>query len=378
MAKQGLDGGAMRDGFIPHAAYILTGSRYLDQFRAVKVLRAFDMQRMGHLHDPWEIEFHLTGKCPLKCVGCSYATRRTGESLSVEDIRNVMSRLKGKRVKSVFFSGGGDPFTWPHWQELIRLKENIFGEVPVGVASNMIYFKKRKIDPQAISFYQVHIVGFDRNSCLAETGVDCFNLMKQNLEHLFSNKSADMTIALKFLIHRGNIGVIRAFLDFIGQYAADTVVMKLRQDFVGDDAPRTAMTDLVHAAVSEIAGHQTVAKYDIAIDNLRDAIFEDWKAPRTCYVAQSGLYCLIRENGDVFPCIAGTYDSSNALGNIRRNDIVDILTGTDKRRTNAQNMIDMKCPVRACRHYRFNQIIERYTASPERSSPPNVQPPVLL
>lgn len=80
----------------------------------------------------------------------------------------------------------------------------------------------------------------------------------------------------------------------------------------------------------------------------------------TCHIVRSGLYCLIRENGDVFPCIASTYEDKNSIGNIKKRSLHQILADDINWEMYDKNMLCGFCPTKACRHFRFNKVIEIY------------------
>ncbi|MCM1286894.1 MAG: hypothetical protein NC240_01190 [Clostridium sp.] len=97
--------------YIPHQAIVFTNRKSVDSFLLDKIGLAFQIRKdcIGKDNAIWEIEFHLTNRCNLNCNGCSYSTRHNGKSLTVEQVSSVLERYGQYDLRSVFFSGGGDP-----------------------------------------------------------------------------------------------------------------------------------------------------------------------------------------------------------------------------------------------------------------------------
>ena len=368
---------------MPHDAFILTSSRHIDQFNAAKVLPAYSQYQTGQraTTQPWEVEFHLTGNCSLRCNGCSYATRRTGMELTVPGITTVLNEFESDSVKAVFFSGGGDPFMWKHWDGLLRAKAESTWDFPIGVSSNLVAFKHRIRKPASVAeidFYQVHILGYDEESCRNASGVNCYRRMRDNLNYLFENVTDRNTVTMKFMLNEHNCLQITDYLDFVSDYPVDSIVIKVQQNFL-ENKPASGLTADHYAMVSDrIANHKICMRLGITLNNFNDRLISNNHIPKDCHIAKSGMYCLIRENGDVFPCIASTNDPGNALGNIGRVSIKEILANVAKRNQNSNNMIDGKCPTLACRHYRLAKIIEEYRGLSRRFTLHELPVPTLI
>ncbi len=339
------------DYAVPHSAFILTKSNSIEQFKSSKILVPYKQSKITKNNEriePWELEIHPTNKCPLKCKGCSYKTRKNNDEINLEHLDKYIRNLDWSKINSLFFSGGGDPLYWKHWDYINSIKqEGVLNDTPIGIATNMIGFKELDyID--LFDFYQIHIVGFDRQSCINEVGVDCFELLYENLKLLMEHRH-NKNIALKFLINNDSIKYLDSYLDFINQFDINTIVIKIEQNFIcNDDKCRINNSTVIE---NQICNHSISKKFDFLINNLEDTLW-DKTQPRECYICNSRIYSLIRANGDIFPCVASTYDEKNAIGNI---------SGKIYIKVNYNDLMrNHQCPTKACRHYRFNKIIDLY------------------
>ena len=90
---------------------------------------------------PWAVEIHPTAKCNHRCIHCSYKERNESRTEMPLDIFNrLIDSLIKLRVRGVYFSGGGEPCTYPGLPSAIKkLHEN---GVEVAVVTNGTLFEK--------------------------------------------------------------------------------------------------------------------------------------------------------------------------------------------------------------------------------------------
>jgi MoaA/NifB/PqqE/SkfB family radical SAM enzyme len=358
--------------YVPHASVILSNATNTDQFRAEKILTAYDLYlgNKKRLISPWEIEIHLTGNCPFSCEGCSYSTRHTNNILHPEDLHNIFSENVLTNTHCIFFSGGGDPMSWKYWKDLLKLCDRFAPGISLGMSTNL-FSLNNDLDISKIDFYQIHIAGYDSASYRKYSGIDSFSTVQHNLNIIRKSKAH---IILKVLITESSLQNIDKFLDFLAECQAETIILKFQQNFLIN---QTITTE--HGAKilwEHVHKHQICKHYDTIINNLDDPLMKKEVAMNDCYISESGLYCLVRENGDVYPCIASTYDSQNSIGSIKGDNLYQVLLRTQNCKTNSYNMSSNRCPLSACRHYRFNKVIEMFMRNEPLIIPKT--PPTML
>lgn len=338
--------------YIPHDAFIFTNRETLNQFNAEKILSAYDtyIKNGERLKEPWEIEIHLSGICPFLCNRCSYSTRHTGKEMGLEQIESIFSSLSEK-THFVFFSGGGDPFAWTSWKELLNLRERYIPQMPIGVSTSL--FRLPDIDLDMIDLYQIHLFGYDRESYIEQIGFDGFNIFNKNLLKVCRKNSK---ITLKVLLDSFVIEHINKFLDFFIMYDVENIILKIPQNFLKNEIGSQNDYSEIYR---QIISHPISNKFEVIINNTKDLLFDSNITIDKCYIAESGLYCLIRDDGSVFPCVASTNDNANLMGNINEISLVEIFNKKFNYDLYNQNMLCGKCPLKACRHYRFNKVIQK-------------------
>lgn len=332
--------------YMPHQSMIFTKKEHLNDFNIKKINSAYTLRKsvLGGDEAIWEIEFHPTNYCNIKCDGCSYGSRHDSSKLSFEFVKDVLDRYKDYDIRSIFFSGGGDPLLWKHWDEFFNLNHSKY-KYKIGIATNMFNFEKIKQFTNSFDFYQIHVTGYDKESSFNSTGVDSFVEIDKNLRYLFENKTNEQEIALKILIIPKYHLNLNEFLSYLQDFDADSIVLKYVQNFLKNE---NLLTEEIKNNLRDIVyNHKICNKYDYLIDNLNDVMYENHKMPDKCYFANSGLYRLFNAKGEEYPCI---------VSNTNKNYIKDKNIFKD---TYSFDMINKKCPLRACRHFRFSQSIEK-------------------
>lgn len=339
---------------LPHQSIVLVKEDNIGDFSLEKILAVYKLRQKEKLECPiWELEVHPVDFCGLGCHGCSYADRHSGIEINIEKLVQTIKYYEQYDLKTVFFSGGGDPCAWKGWRSFLNYVND--RKWKLGISTNLFDFSNLKNILQEFDFLQIHIVGYDQESVFKETGVEAFDVLYNNHKSLFLRKNDGELITFKVLLRNQNFRQLGLFLDYIEMFDCDTVVIKMEQNFSGQNRVNEEIQ--LQTVRQIIQDHSILNKFSYCIDNLDDIVFEN-PAPTQCYVANSGFYGLIRADGKIYPCVAGTYDESNAYGHIGNKE--EYINKKACNGTYDWLMLSGLCPLRACRHYRFNSIIERY------------------
>lgn len=100
--------------------------------------------KYGNVSQSWpiSIEIHPTNRCQLQCSFCKFSGMRFDEYLPTPAFERLITSLTKMtpRLRSVVFSGGGEPSLHPYLPEAIhRLTE---AGVEVGVITNGVYMSE--------------------------------------------------------------------------------------------------------------------------------------------------------------------------------------------------------------------------------------------
>lgn len=334
----------------PHQSIIFTNNELLPDFDMRKAAKAHEIRceqgSIGTEAAIWEMEIHPTSFCNLRCSGCSYSDRHGSRTIDSARLLGLLRYYSKYDLRSVFVSGGGDPSYWTGWQRVFGQFEH--PSFRVGVSTNLANFLQIGRVVNTISFFQIHVVGYDRASAMRETGVDCFDRIKVNLDKLFALRRGEQQITMKVLIKDENYSEVPDFLNFISGYPCDAIVLKLKQNFLEN---RSEFRPDNVGRLREVAlSHPIRSGFDWTLDNLDDKLYRlGDTVPDDCTFAKSGLYRLVTADGLIYPCVASTYERSNACGDL--NHLTPL--GNSSVRIRPVN-----CPLQACRHYRCGLAIE--------------------
>ena len=326
--------------YIPHGALVLTNKSHINDFSLQKI-----DNNNGHL---WELEIHPVDFCPLNCKDCSYSKRHHNIEVNYDSLIPYVNACIENGVQSIFLSGGGDPCNWSQLNSFLQKYNPINRNYILGISTNLFTIQ----DLQAltcINHFQIHVIGYDRDSTITECGIDAFDRFTDNYHLLFKNINNQTTVVMKVLVNNTSFHFIPKYLEYIHQFPVDTIVIKTIQDFNTNNAVWNKANN-AHLRTL-VLNHPLTNTFDYVIDNLNDAVFDN-PIPKECYIANKGLYRLVRTNGDIYPCVAGTVSEYNKIGSI--------LTGISNESIDfSYKSIKKRCPLRACRHYRFDSYIEK-------------------
>ena len=339
---------------LPHRSYVLSRLGTSHDFDGRKFLRACRTRmtegRFGTEGGVWQLEIHPTNYCSLNCTGCSYGNRHDSSALKPETVRSIVNYYVSSGVRSVFISGGGDPAFWNGWVP-------VFGELDcsqfdLGVATSLSSLSQIGRVINRIRYFQIHVVGFDRESVMRETGRDFFERIRRNLERLFEVSNSQQQITLKVLVKDSNAEFLSRFLDFVAEFPAMSVVLKLQQNFLVNK--KEVSKDTILKVRGVIESHEATYRYPLRIDNLDTAPKEPVPGVEpTCIFPRTGMYRLVRPDGLIYPCVAAPYSKRNAVRAARLQLEMPFSHPVPK-----PEITVSKCPREACRHHLLSQFLE--------------------
>lgn len=93
--------------------YTSTGSKYSHHPDMINALR-------NGVGRPQSLQVALTNRCNLKCVFCSVAERELKQEWDYEELLKAIDAFIACGIKTIEFSGGGEPTLFPHFDDLVR------------------------------------------------------------------------------------------------------------------------------------------------------------------------------------------------------------------------------------------------------------------
>ena len=124
--------------------YTSTGAKY---HRASQV---FDSLRHG-IGRPQSLQVALTNKCNLSCIFCSVAERELKQQWDYDELMQAIDSFISVGIKTIEFSGGGEPTLFPRFSELIR--ECNGRGLKLGLITNSIKLKELSLSRLPVLSY---------------------------------------------------------------------------------------------------------------------------------------------------------------------------------------------------------------------------------
>lgn len=198
---------------------------YINQ--SLKVLRHADRiatLQAGRIPFPINMEIDISNRCPLGCGGCHFGYTHskgplrehplelqqvsadgledTGDLMELGLFQRVCRELAEAGVKSITFTGGGEPLVHPQFAEFLATARK---HLEVGLYSSMAGSSPSKIEAirRHCTWIVVSIDEPDRESYQAWKGTNAFQGIYRATKELTRDGSGLVTGA-SFLIHAGN------------------------------------------------------------------------------------------------------------------------------------------------------------------------------
>ena len=111
-----------------------TGMKLIHHFEVIKGIK----KKKGV---PISISVGPTSRCNLKCSFCSNVKRKTHEDLDPKAIMEVMEKLTALGLKTVEYTGGGDPTMYKHINSVMSYAHHL--GLQQGMITNGVFLKKK-------------------------------------------------------------------------------------------------------------------------------------------------------------------------------------------------------------------------------------------
>ena len=111
--------------------YTSTSSKFLQHMPVLEYWRT-----QGFVQ-PISIHIMPTSRCNLKCVMCSVANRPK-EDLDFDLIVDVINKLHEIGLKSIVFSGGGEPLLYQRFNQVLAFLNDYYNDIDIGIITNGI------------------------------------------------------------------------------------------------------------------------------------------------------------------------------------------------------------------------------------------------
>lgn len=325
---------------------------HLDRIQAIKEDR---------VEPPINVEIDLSNRCSLGCDWCHFAHTHTkgplherrlvevGDLMDSRLAQRIIFELKDYGVRSVTWTGGGEPTLHPQHSEIFSVCHE--ARLPQGLYTNGCHIdaKLARLLAKTMEWVYVSLDEVDRESYRKQKKADRFIDACRGARYL---SEAGATLGVGFLLHSGNY---RRTEDMVALTAAlNATYCQFRPTVMFDASnPSCRIGDAAYAkAVAN--GPPTFYWSDVSVemDCSRFAQYAYWKGHGYDSCIWSGVQTVITPDGKVWTCCNKRGESGAEIGDLNQDSFAKIWS----RRKIAS--VNDRCRV-MCRGHLGNQVLHQ-------------------
>lgn len=317
---------------------------------------------------PVNVEIDLSNRCNLGCSGCHFGHTHTrgplaksakpqgmtdvGDLMPYPLIVSILDQLKAAGVRSITWTGGGEPTLHPHFVDAIMHAQAIGLEQGVYTNGTQIDQHKATLMKHYMAWVYVSMDAHDPESYRKYKRVDAFAQACDGVKHLVK-AAGKATIGVGFLIHQGNWDRYDHMRKLGATLGADYVNFRPEINYqMGNPSQRAGdypdwMSEFTAAMDNEIEWNG-LPGVEVDVQRFRDYQFWHGHGYPTCYWAQ--MQTVITPNGKVWTCVNRRGFSGDCIGDLAVETFADIWIRS------AAKAVDHQCRI-MCRGHIPNQAL---------------------
>ena len=315
---------------------------------------------------PINIEINITNQCNHNCIWCTYGyLHNNGDTLSVEVVRKVLREAHDLGVKSVTWTGGGEPTVHKNFNDLILCaKELGFKQ---GLNTNGYLLNSQTIPFITENFSYVR---FSVDAATPITLQKChgtkekdFSVITHNIQEMCTERKlrkSKCVIGFSFLIDSSNYKEIVPAVELAKNLGVDYIQLKPIVHYDRDNSQFSCTSKIWDyiARAFEQAKHFESDQFSV---HILDHKFRNIQLENENYGRQytkcvgCNLLASIGANGAVDLCCAYKGMAEWAVGNIYTQSLDEIWFG-DKRRQ-LRDSVDIRLCPPMCKADEINRLL---------------------
>lgn len=321
----------------------------------------------GERPAPVNVELFLSHRCNHGCSWCHYAYTHTkgplagkvakpdgavsgGDLMTWDLAKSILKQLAVAGVKSVTFSGGGEPTIHRQFDDIAEYAYSVGLDLGLYTHGGNIDDERADLIKQLFTWVYVSLDECTAEAFKASKGVNRFDAVLAGVRRLVEAKG-EATIGLGFLLHKGNLHQVADMVKLGRSLGVDHVQFRPTIRYAQDDPGRLdENTDWISWAIGFLNPYQGDSFVSLDIDRFRQ--YQHWQGHgySTCYGA--ALQTAITPNGMVWRCTNKVEHPSALLGDLSQESFADLWA-----RSGGPCAVDRECRV-MCKQHLANLSLE--------------------
>lgn len=298
---------------------------HLDRLQAI---------RHGGQPPPISVEIDLSNRCSLGCEWCHFAYTHTrgplagsekpagrvpgGDLMDTNLALAILSELLAFGVRSVIWTGGGEPTLHPDFERIISdcgIEQGIYTH------GGHIGRERAELMKRRLTWAYISLDAADRESYRRLKGADRFEAACRGIRNLVEAEG-EAVIGVGFLLNRQNWTAGEAMIDLAFELGADYV--QFRPAVLYDQEAIGTLKEYPYWVTPCARWLREVASDVVFADADRFLMYRNWsgRSYGRCYWTQ--LATVITPNGKVWRCLNKREHAEALMGDLTRESFKDI------------------------------------------------------
>ena len=344
-----------------------------NQYSSLKIFHhkdILDAMENNQRFAPLYIRMKPTNLCNHHCQYCSYGSGIVENQTAVRDsvhrtdmipwpkMQEILADIGSMGVKALTFSGGGEPLTYPHILEAVRLvKEQ-------GIDLALISNGQLLTGDIASEFYHAKWVRISFDSpneaeymALRNVSAHAFRTVIRNIREFAAKKDKNCVLGINFVVSKANYNRSYEAAELLKNLGVDNVKFSA----LIDNKPnyhkdiKDKVISLLKKAQLELAseGFKIINSYE---KEWQDVNFVKQPFPK-CYACR--FLTVIAADQKVYTCFPKAYDSKAVLGDLTNKRFKDMWF-SDETTKKLDSLVPSRDCQNLCVYSERNQLIQAY------------------
>lgn len=298
-----------------------------------------ELRTTGNTSAPVNVEIDLSNRCSHGCSWCHFAYTHTkgplankrnkpdgailgGDLMDYNLISSILRQLEMERVKSITWTGGGEPTLYPDFDNVVEYAAFLGLDQGLYTHGGHIDAERAALLKEKLTFVYVSLDECTPEDFAASKGVNRFNNVLAGINHLVAAEGK-ATIGVGFLLHRGNYNKVDDMVKLGEELGVDYVQFRPIINYE-QAAPNQLVEDVqwINGAINNLRKHAGNPK--VVTDTWRFEMYRDWNGHNYKTCNWSAMQTVITPNGKVWRCTNKREHSDALLGDLTVDDFQTI------------------------------------------------------